>query len=144
MRIALFGIALAFTGAVGCSSSSEETDAASTDTDAVADTDAATDTEDSGDGSDTSDTDVAADPDAFGLSGDASNGSSLYANKCASCHGAMGGGGFGPSLVDAVAELEKSEVANIIRNGQGSMSGFDDLSDQEVADLVAHMFKAFD
>jgi mono/diheme cytochrome c family protein len=144
MRIALFGMALALIGTVGCSGSSDDTDASSADTDVAADTDAATDTEDSGSESDTSDTDVAADPDAFGLVGDASNGSSLYANKCASCHGAMGGGGYGPSLVDAVAELEKSEVANIIRNGQGSMSGFDDLSDQEVADIVAHMFSTFD
>jgi len=36
---------------------------------------------------------------AYAQMGDATNGASLYAERCASCHGSSGGGDIGPSLI---------------------------------------------
>jgi cytochrome c-type biogenesis protein CcmH len=49
-------------------------------------------------------------------------GISTFAANCASCHGAAGGGGIGPSL--RMAGLARASVAAIVKNGKGAMPAF--------------------
>lgn len=75
---------------------------------------------------------------ALALTGDATHGASLFATHCAVCHAADGSGGTGPDLT---AHFRGAEgVAEAIIAGRGEMTAFGDaLSDQDVADLVAHL-----
>ncbi len=70
------------------------------------------------------------------LTADTGNGKIVFDGKCASCHGAAGGGtGLGPDIKgsnDAAAVLE------ITISGDGSMPSFSSLSDQELADVTAY------
>ena len=71
--------------------------------------------------------------------GDAIAGAELYTSNCSSCHGADGEGGFGPSLQGTTDHHTEAELADVILNGEGEdMPGFN-FSDQEVADVIAHM-----
>jgi mono/diheme cytochrome c family protein len=96
--------------------------------------------------------------------GDATSGQTLYVSHCALCHG-PGGAGDGPAAValnpkprdfrtgtfyiDANANNETGEpvdLARVIREGPGAFGGSDamvawkdDLSDDEVRDLVAYI-----
>jgi mono/diheme cytochrome c family protein len=76
-----------------------------------------------------------------GLTGDATSGQTLFSANCASCHGAMGGGGSGPNLVSAFNETdEAAEHIDVILEGEGAMQAFgDSLSDQEIADIVSYL-----
>lgn len=69
------------------------------------------------------------------------DGETLYAQNCASCHGAdrAGGGGF-PSLVDVGDRLERNRVMQIIRNGQGRMPSFASLPETERSAIVDFLF----
>ncbi len=74
------------------------------------------------------------------LQGDATAGETVYADNCASCHGADGTGqGEFPGIVGEVGEGNESEVLAVVLNGQGNMPAFDSLSDQELADLLAFL-----
>lgn len=72
------------------------------------------------------------------LTGDAANGQTLYEANCQGCHGASGNERAG-----AAREAKESpdEAAQVIRDGDGEMPAFgeDQLSDQEVADLLAYL-----
>lgn len=68
------------------------------------------------------------------LSGDDAAGEAIFADNCAICHAADGSGGSGPSLTGE--ELD-AELVSIILNGEDSMPSFSELSDQEIADLIA-------
>ena len=70
------------------------------------------------------------------------DGSQLYLDLCAVCHGADGGGGAGPSLV--ALDLGEAELSMLIAEGQGGMPGFgSDLTDAELAELVAYVQSSF-
>ena len=59
----------------------------------------------------------------------------LYQTNCASCHGVTGAGGTGGSIVES--DYQPAPLAEIIRNGQGTMPAFGrTLSDAEVDALV--------
>lgn len=73
-----------------------------------------------------------------GLIGDAEAGSALFATGCASCHGADGTGGSGPDLLP-VASWPTDEVVLVLLQGPWSMPSFADWSDQELADVTAHV-----
>ena len=82
------------------------------------------------------------------LSGDVANGEVVYTDNCAVCHAASGLGendpdspGTGDDLTEAAGEAaEDAEFIGIILNGEGSMTAFADLlDDQEVADVLAYM-----
>jgi len=64
----------------------------------------------------------------------------VYAEKCASCHGAKGEGGIGPKLAGNPILNAPEAVAEIVRNGRGSMPAIP-LSDQEMAALLAYLKK---
>ncbi len=70
-------------------------------------------------------------------------GESLYNNYCVSCHqpdrkGNMASG-F-PSLIDIGLKKEKSEVSHIVKNGKGMMTGFPQLSNEEIDALLLFLY----
>ena len=66
-------------------------------------------------------------------------GATLYATRCASCHGDDGSGGFGPALAGVVSDVfpnEADEIA-VVANGRGSMPSFaDSLTPEQIAAVV--------
>jgi mono/diheme cytochrome c family protein len=66
------------------------------------------------------------------------DGKALYEDNCATCHGKTGGGGFGPSLKGIQDRFSEEDETSIIKNGQGSMPGFGNLSTEEIAAIVAY------
>lgn len=79
--------------------------------------------------------------DVMALTGDAAAGATVYANDCASCHGADGSGDSGPSII---GEDESEEIAEVVLFGEDDMPAFDgDLSDQDIADVVAYVAGGF-
>jgi mono/diheme cytochrome c family protein len=79
--------------------------------------------------------------------GDPVNGSTLYADNCAACHGAEGEGGGGgtfPALKpnEFVQSNTNVDLVAFIQQGREgtAMAGFEDrLTEQEIADIVAHL-----
>jgi mono/diheme cytochrome c family protein len=72
----------------------------------------------------------------------ASPGATLFADNCARCHGADGGGGIGPQLSDgAVVERFPDEADQIqfVTRGGGSMPAFGGaLSPAEIREIVTY------
>ena len=70
---------------------------------------------------------------------------SLWAQKCASCHGKDGSGNTAMGKKLGVKDYTKNqsfsdaEAANAIKNGQGKMKAFKQLSDADVKALVAYV-----
>jgi cytochrome c-type biogenesis protein CcmH len=58
----------------------------------------------------------------------------LYAANCASCHGASGAGGIGPSL--RASTLSRAALRSVIVNGKGAMPAYPRLSDAELKLLL--------
>lgn len=69
--------------------------------------------------------------------GDAANGETLFAAKCAGCHGQGGvGGGIGPNLVGT--GLDAPAVAGVVAAGRGAMpAGL--FTGQDAADVAAYV-----
>lgn len=71
--------------------------------------------------------------------GDATAGAEVFSTVCAVCHGDNGTGGSGPSLQDP-QYADEQLVTDQVENGGGGMPAYgDQLSDQEVADVVAYV-----
>jgi mono/diheme cytochrome c family protein len=66
-------------------------------------------------------------------------GRAVYAEHCASCHGAAGGGGLGPPLGGVVDTYpDPADQVTFVAAGRGLMQGFDDvLSTEELEAVVA-------
>lgn len=77
------------------------------------------------------------------LMGKAETGAPLFASNCAGCHGADGKGKTGPSLVGRIHDAEPEVIIGYVVNGKGKMPKFDTLTDQQVADLYAHLNATF-
>jgi mono/diheme cytochrome c family protein len=73
------------------------------------------------------------------LEGDATTGAPLYTTHCASCHGATARGGSGPNLLSELGEEDDADLIDVILEGDGDMPGFSNLSDQEIADMMAYL-----
>ncbi|MFZ5442477.1 MAG: c-type cytochrome [Myxococcota bacterium] len=76
------------------------------------------------------------------LTGSASSGAMLYAAQCASCHGADGKGtASGVDLWEPAKNDPATEVIGVIINGKKgtAMASYSGLSDQQLADLYAHL-----
>lgn len=72
--------------------------------------------------------------------GDRARGRQLYAQACASCHGAAAlGSGGGPALVENPALHQRDRFTRLVRGGQGRMPGFEDLKAEDVAGLIAFL-----
>ncbi|MDH7516443.1 MAG: cytochrome c [Bacteroidota bacterium] len=71
------------------------------------------------------------------LTGNAPRGAVLFRNACSSCHGEGKVTGLAPSLSRSVM----GRMGRIIRAGKGAMPFFsmDRLSDQDIADIIAHV-----
>lgn len=69
--------------------------------------------------------------------GDAASGETIFADNCASCHGAAAEGGSGPAIAGA---SDSSSNIDIVLNGEESMPAFvDSLSDQDISDIFAYL-----
>jgi len=68
------------------------------------------------------------------LQPDLDNGSTIYDNACAACHGETGQGGqdAGPALGNT---LSLSEIMLVVNDGRNSMPAFDVFTDQELVDI---------
>jgi len=68
----------------------------------------------------------------------------LYAEHCATCHGAERLGGMGPALLpENLGRLKRDEATSVIRDGRAAtqMAGFrSKLSDADIAALVSYVF----
>lgn len=73
--------------------------------------------------------------DILALTGDTTAGETLFADNCASCHGADATGGSGPDLT---GEGMDEEAVSVILDGEEDMPSFSaDLADQDIADIIA-------
>lgn len=83
----------------------------------------------------------------LGLNGNASNGQTLFSGgTCANaaCHGPDGTSGMAtPTLDTSVPNLSDAEIVNTFLNGKGGMPPQSQLSDQELADLLAYVSDTF-
>ena len=73
------------------------------------------------------------------LTGNATAGATLYASNCSGCHGTDGRSGS--TRRDVVSPTKNSTAGAIdqIVNGGDGMPSFSSLTDQNIADIVAHM-----
>ena len=119
MRFTLLAFTLAFTAACG-------------------DKDTATDSGGGDSGDSNSEVDA-----ILALTGDATAGGTTFANTCAACHGADGASGYAANLVEEIPSKDDAFIVNIIINGDGGGMPAQDLSDQEVADVLAYVRATF-
>ena len=68
--------------------------------------------------------------------GDQVKGEELFTPACSGCHGADGTGGYGGTYILGQPD---AHIADYIWNGQGNMPAFPDFTDQDVADIIAHI-----
>ena len=70
------------------------------------------------------------------------DGAAVYADECAACHGADGGGGVGPTLSGGAvvaAFPDGADQTTVVVEGQGGMPSFGDrLSEEEIAAVVEY------
>jgi mono/diheme cytochrome c family protein len=77
--------------------------------------------------------------DILSLDGDAVAGADVYQAECSGCHGSDGEGGSGPALDGVYDAYAPAQLVTLILEGEGGMPAHDYLSDQEIADLMAHV-----
>ena len=70
------------------------------------------------------------------LTGDATEGQTLYASSCQGCHASDGTGQNGNP--DITGSISDSDI-NIILTGPGQMPAFSSLTDQQIADIAAYV-----
>ena len=75
------------------------------------------------------------------LSGDSANGEALFASTCgiSSCHGPDGVSGPAADIADYLSIHPAEQLARTVRFGYGAMPGLSNLSDQDVADVIAYL-----
>lgn len=70
------------------------------------------------------------------LTGDPAAGQGIYDSYCTTCHGADAKGGVGPDLT--VIE-DPEQLVTVILEGKGSMTAYDSLLDQDIANCLAYI-----
>jgi mono/diheme cytochrome c family protein len=68
------------------------------------------------------------------------DGSAVYGNRCASCHGSDAGGGLGPQLSQGKVVARFPDIADqiaVITDGRGGMPGFGERLNAEEIEAVA-------
>ena len=71
----------------------------------------------------------------------ASVGHAIFATRCATCHGADGSGGFGPTLAGVVAKKypNPADQIAVVTNGRGAMPTFGtSLTPDQIAAVVEY------
>jgi cytochrome c551 len=64
-------------------------------------------------------------------------GEEVYDASCASCHGGDGQGASGPALTGVDERLSRDEHVEVVREGRGSMPGWEgDLTEEEIDAVV--------
>ena len=81
--------------------------------------------------------------DAALANADPISGEALYMDLCASCHGADGMGTASGSSLLGISESNDQALWDVIFFGEDGMPAYSDLSDQEIADLIAWMRAAY-
>ncbi len=71
--------------------------------------------------------------------GDSHQGATLFGTRCGVCHAADARGNIGVNLVDRLILQRAPEFASHVRNGRGQMLGNPDLSDGQIAQLLAYL-----
>lgn len=62
----------------------------------------------------------------------------VYKQNCLSCHGSELQGGIGPNLQKVGSRMSEEDLAQILRNGKGSMPAFDSkLNEEEITSLAS-------
>jgi len=73
------------------------------------------------------------------LDGDLSRGEGVFLARCAGCHGPLGQGtDAGVALTEHFSEHRVEELALILIDGTGAMPPQSELSNQELADVIAY------
>lgn len=72
--------------------------------------------------------------------GNHERGAGLYQQHCGSCHGSEAEGGIGPELSSHLNGQARLDVIDYVLVGSERMPGFNRMSDQELADLLAYSF----
>jgi mono/diheme cytochrome c family protein len=62
----------------------------------------------------------------------------MFEQACAHCHGSEGSGKFGFLLSLQGSQTPKDVMADIIRNGNGIMPAFPELSDKQIQKLATY------
>ncbi len=74
--------------------------------------------------------------------GSAYTGQTIFQTRCATCHGADGGGGFGPALRSGIVVKDfpnPADQAALVSNGRGAMPSFaSSLTPKQIAAVVAY------
>jgi mono/diheme cytochrome c family protein len=75
------------------------------------------------------------------VAADAARGRTVYAQNCASCHGADGGGGLGPALTHERSRKDLAAAVRFIQNPVAPMPKLypAHLSERDVADVAAYV-----
>jgi mono/diheme cytochrome c family protein len=74
------------------------------------------------------------------LTADAGAGADSYARVCQACHGPDGTGTLsGADLTERLPMLTDEQVVRTVLDGKGNMDSYASLTNQEIADVVAHV-----
>jgi cytochrome c oxidase cbb3-type subunit 3 len=71
--------------------------------------------------------------------GVAETGKQLYVERCSACHGPDARGGLGVNLVERPLLYRAADVGGIVRRGRGKMTPLPNMTDREIADVLAHL-----
>ena len=79
------------------------------------------------------------------LDGVSSTGQPIFASTCgnAACHGANGDDGPAPNLSTVAAGQSVAALVTVVNCGSGNMPALNQLSDQDIADVVAYVRATF-
>ena len=77
------------------------------------------------------------------LTGEVASGELLYLENCADCHLEDGSGDRGPSLIFHVPKHPDRYLVRLILDGKGDMPAFNELADQDIADVLAYLRGTF-
>ncbi len=81
-------------------------------------------------------------PQGHARRGKAEAGGQMFAQACASCHGAAAKGlGGGPSLVENPVVHQPERFAKLVHEGKGRMPGFDAVTPAQMDDLLAWLMQ---
>jgi mono/diheme cytochrome c family protein len=71
--------------------------------------------------------------------GTADTGKQLYVERCSACHGPDARGGLGVNLVERPILYRAADLGGIVRRGRGKMTPLPNMTDREIADVLAHL-----